>query len=54
MCAGSILASGFNVGVINYDKGGGINMEENAKFNSYKNSEKIHEKLTQNFGYYSI
>lgn len=53
MCASTILLSGFNVGVINFDKVGGVNFKLNG-FENFNFAPKIKEKLLHKFGYYKV
>ena len=54
MCSGSILQSGFNVITINLDIGGGININEDGKFDRYSSFEKIRSELLDKFSYFAV
>ena len=52
MCAGSILSSGFNVGVVAYDTYAGINYARDFRFDDLPPS--MRDKARSTFGYYEI
>ena len=56
MCTSCIIASGFNVGVVALDRGGGVNINAASqnRFDGFKSFPKIYKPLVETFGYFKV